>query len=233
MNLTIGFSVDLDHLSDPGTEKILNQMLDAGCTAVQVHAHPDLLKATPMHLDIIKQFGYRTVHLPELHDPTSSRELILASQDLGTRIDVQDFTLHPTNLDSFGWLAGEFGDLLSIENMDRRKDFGKTPADLARVFSELPNAGWIFDVNHIKTNDPTMALADEFYKQLSGQLKHYHLSGYVDDNLPHTLLADTRQDEIIAKVTDKTKPIILESLGANDLGRFREELAYVSTRLQW
>jgi len=231
MNLTIGFSVDLDHLAEPKTARVLNQMLEAGCNAIQVHAHPDLLKSNPGHLDLVRSFSYRTVHLPELKDSESSRELIQASLDLGAKISTHDYTLHPTGLDSFGWLASEFGNLLSIENMDRRKDFGKTPADLTQVFNELPHAGWIFDVNHIKTNDPSMALADEFYNRFSSRLKHYHLSGYVNSRLPHTLLADTRQDEIIAKVTDKTKPIILESLGANDLDRFKEELAYVSARL--
>jgi hypothetical protein len=231
MNLKIGFPIAVAEFDKPETVGILKKMLDIGCGAIQVHGHSDLLSAKPGHLNLIKQFDYRTLHLPELHDQTTDQALINAALRVADAMQAQDFTLHPTGLSSFGWLAGVFGDRLSIENMDWRKDFGKTPSDLEKVFAELPNASWTYDVNHVKTNDPSMNLADDFYQLFKNRLKQYHLSGFVDDEMPHTLLADTKEEEIIAKVEDKTKPIIIESLGFKDMPRLQEEFDYITARL--
>jgi hypothetical protein len=231
VNLTIGFSIETSELAKPETAKILNKMLDLGCTAIQIHGHSDLLTTTPRHLDLVKQFGYRTLHLPQLHDQKTAQSLIDAALKVAESIEAQDFTLHPEGLSSFAWLSGVFGQLLSIENMDWRKDFGKSTSDLEKVFTELPNATWTCDVNHIKTNDSSMGLADDFYQLFKSRLKQYHLSGFVDTELPHTLLADTKQDEIIAKIQDKTKAIIIESLGPADMPRLKEEFDYIIARL--
>src|SRR3569833_158777 len=116
--------------------------------------------------------------------------------------------------------------------MDWLKTFGNTVDELKQVFAELPNAVWTFDVNHIKTTDPSMDLAKSFYAELGSRLRNYHHSGFVDKNLAHTLLADTKQDDIIAKVEDLSKPIIIESLGAQNIDRFKEELNYIVPRLR-
>lgn len=229
--MLIGFSVDLKSLQSDGEHKILGEMLAAGCGAIQIHAHAG---DNPIHLnalDLVKKFDYRTIHIPKFYSRKEAKRAVDSSKRLAKLIDAQDLTMHPNGMDSFAWLTSEFDGNLNIENMDWRKDFGQTAEDLERVFAQLPDAGWTFDVNHVKTNDPSMKLADELYKNLSPHLRQYHLSGFGGEDLPHTLLADTRQDDIIAKVTDLSKPIILESLGPEDIGRFREELDYVLARL--
>jgi hypothetical protein len=50
-----------------------------------------------------------------------------------------------------------FGDLLCIENMDKRKPIGQTVTDLADIFEALPRASLCFDIGHARQVDPTMS----------------------------------------------------------------------------
>lgn len=230
--MNIGFSLTQKGLERPDAADLLEGMLAAGCNVVQLQVRPDLATSWPKHLEIVNRFEYRTIHLPYLKEAVNDPRLNQALHKLANFISAQNFTFHPVNADSFAWLGDEFGDQVCAENMDWQKDFGQVPEDLERVFSDLPNAGWTFDVNHVLTNDPTLALGNELYESFAPRLRQYHLSGFGGENLPHTLLADTRQDKIISLVKDLSRPIILESLGSVNLERYQEELDYVIPRLE-
>lgn len=214
-------------LKRPDAPALLNGMLEAGCRAIQLQIVPRIIEEWPKHLDIINQFEYRTIHLPYLKEADNDAELNKALHKLIDEINAQNLTFHPKNTD-FRWLADEFGEQICAENMDWQKDFGQSPKDLKKVFDELPNAGWTFDVNHVLTNDPSLKLGDELYEAFAPRLRQYHLSGFGGTNLPHTLLADTKQDQVINLIKDRSKPIILESLGSINLERYQEELNYLA-----
>lgn len=229
--MIIGFSISPKGLERPDAAKLLRGMLAAGCGAIQLQIKPDLATKQPGHLEVVSQFEYKTIHLPYLKDADNSPELNQALKKLATEIGAKNFTFHPDNSGSFKWLGEEFGDQICVENMDWQKDFGQNQADLEEVFSDLPSAGWTYDVNHVLTNDRSLELGKELYKSFAPRLRQYHLSGFGGENLPHTLLADTKQAEIIGLVKDLAKPIILESLGSINLERYQEELDYVLPRL--
>ena len=90
------------------------------------------------------------------------------------------------------------------------KPFGKSPDDLEKLFSKNKNFKFIMDVNHIKTNDSDMKLADEFYDKFRKRLTHFHISGLSQEEV-HTALYRTRQLEILSAVKDMKKPVICES----------------------
>ncbi|HVX58214.1 MAG TPA: hypothetical protein VG964_00580 [Candidatus Saccharimonadales bacterium] len=229
--MIIGFSIGNKGLERPDAPELLEGMLSAGCQAIQLQVRPDIVSEWPEHLQIVRKFEYRTIHLPYLKEAANDPGLNESLRKLASFISASNFTFHPVNTDSFTWLAEEFGDQVCAENMDWQKDFGQSPRDLQRVFADLPNAGWTYDVNHVMTNDPSLRLGEELYERFAPRLRQYHLSGFGGEHLPHTLLADTRQDKIIRLVKDLSKPIILESLGSVNLQRYQEELDYVSNFL--
>lgn len=230
--MLIGFSVSLKGLNRPDAPELLQGMLSAGCRAIQLQIQPNIVEEWPKHLDIVNQFEYRTIHLPYLKQKADNDpKLNEALQKLIDEVGAQNFTFHPMNTPHLSWLSDEFGSQICAENMDWQKDFGQTVEDLKNVFAELPDAGWTFDVNHVLTNDPTLKLGYELYRAFAQQLRQYHLSGFGGGDLPHTLIADTKQDQIINLIKDRSKPIILESLGSINLERYQEELDYVVSRL--
>jgi hypothetical protein len=88
--------------------------------------------------------------------------------------------MHPETLDDPTCFQ-ELGSRLLLENMDPLKHDARTPAELARYFDELPDAGFCFDVAHAYLNDPSMTLAHELLDAFGSQLREVHLSSILDD----------------------------------------------------
>lgn len=83
--------------------------------------------------------------------------------------------LHPDTIhDPRAWRA--LGARLSIENMDRRKAWGRTAAELSRIFEALPEAAFCFDVGHAHQVDRTMSDAWALLSALGARLGQVHVS---------------------------------------------------------
>jgi hypothetical protein len=226
----IGFSVIYSSERDKQFySTLLNDMLEAGCSAIELHTpHHDRLD-DPDLLRLIAQFSYRAIHTSDLHGPLQDSEALAGYRSLAQRIGAAAITVHPHTMEHWGWLADHFGDSVSFENMDCFKPFGQTPEDMARVLREHPSARWTFDTNHVLTHDESLASVPHFYDQL-GDPGHYHISGFRDASLPHTTLHTTRQDGVIDAIATDA-PIIIESLGIADIDQFRPEYDYVVKRM--
>ena len=227
---SIGFSVIYSKQHDTQFyTQLFRDMLAAGCDAIELHTPGHDLLDDPELLELIRNFKYRAIHASDLHSPAEDKNTLAYYQGLVRRIDAAAVTIHPHTMKRWGWIVEYFGDLASFENMDRFKPFGQSPEDMQRIISEHPTARWTFDINHVYTNDVSLSRVSDFYRQL-GDPGHYHISGFRDEVLPHTTLHSSNQDIIIDAVTTK-KPIIIESLGSDDIHSFREEYNYVVERL--
>lgn len=117
-----------------------------------------------------KSFEYRSIHAPVkdnnskyIYYPEHKSQKVLDKIDRFIQeIDPQVLVFHPDQIHDFNWLNKRYGSLLAFENMDKRKDFGKTIGDMKEVFEEAPKAKWVFDINHLYTNDKTMKSAQAF-----------------------------------------------------------------------
>lgn len=226
----VGFSVIYSSERDNQFYSALfENMLDAGCSAVELHTPRYDRLDNPALLRLIAQFDYRAIHTSDLRSPAQDKEALVHYQALAQSIGAAAITIHPHTMEHWGWLANYFGDLASFENMDRFKPFGQTPEDMAEVLREHPTARWTFDINHVLTHDKSLASVPDFYNQL-GNPGHYHISGFRDATLPHTTLHTTRQDGVIDVVATDA-PIIIESLGLADIDQFYPEYNYVVKRL--
>src|SRR5260370_7117521 len=84
--------------------------------------------------------------------------------------------MHPDTIESpEPWKT--FGQLLTIENMDKRKPIGRTSAELQVLFEHLPEARLCFDVAHARQIDPTMVEATQILRDFKDRIWKLHASG--------------------------------------------------------
>jgi hypothetical protein len=153
-------------------------------------------------------FRYVSVHAP-------SKQRALAEDDLVGLLGripawVDAIVLHPDTMQAPPGFQ-PLGRRLLIENMDVRKDGGRTADELAAVFAELPAAGLCFDVAHAKDVDPTMGAAVEILDRFAGRLRHVHISS-LDEEQHHVPLT-AEDEELFAPVLERCRdvPWILEA----------------------
>jgi sugar phosphate isomerase/epimerase len=98
-----------------------------------------------------------------------------------------------------------------IENMDARKDRGRTADELKPVFDVLPAAGLCFDVAHAWSVDPSMAVGHELLNRYTSRLRHLHVSSISGDCQHEPLTAE--HAELFAPLLSRCKdvPWILEA----------------------
>jgi len=105
-----------------------------------------------------------------------------------------------------------FGDLLCIENMDKRKPVGQTVSHLIEIFKVLPRASLCFDIGHARQVDPTMSEAAAILQYCKGRLRQLHISE-VNSQSKHdplsfeSILAFRR----VSHLVPENVPVILES----------------------
>jgi hypothetical protein len=140
-------------------------------SALRDYELPGLMSAAAsLHLE---RYSYVSVHAPSRFSELSESEisrLLAPCRDHGWPI-----VLHPDAIQDPAHWDG-FGDLLCIENMDRRKLNGRTPKELERWFQRFPEASFCLDLGHTRQVDPSMTSAHEFVTRFGTRIKQIHLS---------------------------------------------------------
>ncbi|GLQ37728.1 hypothetical protein GCM10007908_13480 [Rhizobium albus] len=171
----IGFSTGAIALDDFATA--LELLAPTRANAVELSALratelPALLAALPLRLsELQRRYQYISFHAPT--DFTDEHGLVLQLKviaDMGLNIVVHPDTMH----DVAAWNA--LGARLCIENMDSRKPTGRTAAELASYFDQLPDARLCFDVAHARQVDSSMTEAVRILRRYAGRLAQVHIS---------------------------------------------------------
>jgi hypothetical protein len=157
----------------------------------------------------LSAFDYVSVHLPSaMH---GNEEALVAGSLKPVRDRRFPLILHPDAIQDFG-LWREFGDLLYIENMDKRKLIGRTEPELGMIFQALPDARLCFDIGHAAQVDPTMAEAYFILKSYRGKIAQVHVSEVNSrskhDSLSYVTIQSFRE---VARMIPAGIPIILET----------------------
>ncbi|MEX0712573.1 MAG: hypothetical protein WD278_09500, partial [Pirellulales bacterium] len=105
-----------------------------------------------------------------------------------------------------------FGDLLCIENKDKRKPVGRTAAELKWYFDRLPLARLCFDIGHARQIDPTMCEAELILRTFGDRIRQIHLSLVTSSSRHEPLnLESILAYQRVAHLLPKEAPIILET----------------------
>jgi len=155
-------------------------------------------------------FDYLALHAPSAFASLSERSVLTYLDKAAER--GWPIVIHPDAIKDWqGWRS--FGELLAVENMDRRKACGRTPEELEIVFEKLPEAGLCFDIGHARQLDPSMTLAERIWEEFNGRIRHFHVS-HVDAEGRHRAL-DRECLKAFAPLLQQVRPdvpLILESI---------------------
>lgn len=241
--MNLGFNLSIANKSIIDVKKEITEYYKAGDTAIELSL-TDLegileFPFSEIYDDLLK-FKYISVHLPVIYRDSSNNKVFLTYpspivdphikviQKIADTLKIKTYVLHPDQVKDFNWCSKEFGKLLGFENMDNRKEFGKSIQDMQTVFDQCPEAKWIFDINHLYTNDPTMESAKQMYETFKTRLTHYHISAFGGF---HSSFTKNPHELVILKgVLDNQHPLIHEGYKYSDLN-ISEELNLIKANL--
>lgn len=220
---SIGFSTGALARSD--VRMALVMLRDKPVTAIELSAlRQDELQPLVEQLDDLDltRFQYTAFHAPSSIDPAFEPKAIRLLEEVASR--GWPIITHPDAIHEPSEWA-RFGDILCIENMDKRKAIGQTARDLTKIFACLPEASFCFDMGHARQVDPTMSEATMILQTFRTRLKQLHVSE-VNAQSKHdplsfeSMLAFNKVSHLVPATT----PIILESrVAEKDIA---EELAH-------
>ncbi len=170
------------------------------------------LEPLVMALPELDLAGYEFVsfHAPSRFQPTDEAwvvEQLVAVVERGIPVVV-----HPDVMSNLSaWRP--FGELLLIENMDKRKAVGRTSQDLDNLFAKLPDARFCFDIAHARQVDPTMIEARFLLESCGGRLAEVHISELNTRSQHEPISVYAMSDyQSVADLIPQNVPIILETL---------------------
>ena len=177
-------------------------------------------------------FKYISIHGPE-HDVMSAvdskehKRILDVFEKVYKKINFDCLVLHPSEW-IVDWKIFENYSLpIAFENMDWRHKIASDVKSLKEIFLGK-NFKMVLDLNHCYTNDPTMKLAADIYKEFKNIIKHYHLSGVGESD--HDPLYRSQGRKIIDAIPDFNLSIISECK-FKDLEDAQKEVEYLKREL--
>ncbi len=121
----------------------------------------------------VSDFLYVSVHLPSGYRATDEPRVLSAVEEIAER--GWPLIVHPDVI--IDWNAWKnFGSLICLENMDKRKPVGRTVEELSEAFEQLPEARFCFDYGHARQVDHTMSQAARLLLTFGERLQQIHFS---------------------------------------------------------
>jgi hypothetical protein len=153
-------------------------------------------------------FRYLSVHGPSKGRRLPEAQLVRTLKRVSAQ--AQAIVMHPDTIED-PTLYRALGRKLVLENMDARKRTGRSADELEYWFSELPQAGFCFDIAHAWSLDQTMLAATELLDAFRTRLRHLHVSSLSREG-HHVCLSEEHEElfgPLLARCLDV--PWILEA----------------------
>ena len=135
-------------------------------------------------------FRYVSVHGPSKARRLPEDELVARLARFAVRADA--VVMHPDTIDD-PTAYRQLGHKLVLENMDARKETGRTIVELEPLFAELPDAGFCFDIAHAWSIDGDMTVSEELLDAFHERLGQVHVSSLTSE-LRHVPLTEVHRE---------------------------------------
>jgi len=231
--MIFGFSTGVLHqyLDAKQSIKIIKQL---GCAAIELgFVRKERMENGWMEAitkEDLEGFKYISLHAPKMYykDNEETRDVFKRIERINNLRPLDLVVFHLDNVvDVKVFKKALFP--VGFENMDKQKPFGRTLKDIEKLLKKNADFRFVLDTNHIKSNDPSMKMINEFYSQLGHKIAEYHVSGLGSD-YPHIPLFQTQKTDILEAVKDLSKPIICESRLTPD--NIRQEKEFIEKYLK-
>lgn len=230
--MLLGFSTGALH-KHMSAKQALQLIRDIGCSTVELgfvrKSRIDQGWLDEIEVEDLEGFQYVSLHAPAIdyEDNKETREILKQIERIHAKRPLDLVVFHPDEVEDIK-VFDSVSFPIGFENMDNLKSFGKNPQDIDKLLGSNSSFRMVLDVNHLKTNDSTMKLADEFYAKLGDKIAEYHISG-LGDVEPHIPLFQSQQQDILDAIRDFSKPIICESLLTPDT--IEQEKKYIEEHI--
>lgn len=221
---------------EPVSREAISVFADLGCGAFELGC---FVADRVFRLDEIKEedvasFEFLSMHGPamgiEYRNNKETREILKHIEASHQKLNYGAVVIHPTTVIDWEVFQG-FDVPFVVENMDFRWERWHMPEEYRKLVRDL-GFGMVIDVQKAFTLDPTHTLSDNFYDEYQDALTHYQTSGSDRSSVPpHRPLHQTKQDDLILRIQDKNKPIIVESVFASP-DDAKKEYEYIQNLLE-
>ena len=173
----------------------------------------------------LARYKYVSFHAPSAFREDEEERLISLLSRLPSSWPI---VLHPDAI----YQASRWASLaprLAIENMDRRKNTGRSVSELKRIFDLLPQARMCFDLGHARQVDPSMIGAYRLLKAFADRIVQLHISE-VDTLNRHDVISRAAEMAFsqVRQFIPKSAAVILESrVQEQDISREAEKVKYI------
>ncbi|MBD3362288.1 hypothetical protein GF362_01055 [Candidatus Dojkabacteria bacterium] len=234
-----GFSTGTFHknpnVKNKNSNEILNLFLKHSFQAVEICCLDckELFEINTLNNSLLKRFSYKSLHAPALdfvyEDNKTTLSILNKVRDLHCKYDFNLIVFHPDRIKNIS-ILNSYNDLpIAFENMNSRKKTGKTFSQLQKTFSNN-NYRMVLDLQHAYSNDTSMKLASDLYKQFKPRIAEIHISGQTHIPGQHTPLFKSKQVKIIKSIPNLKIPIIIES-PVNNRIQIQKEYNYITENI--
>lgn len=192
-------------------------------SALRISEVEPLINALP-NLNL-SRYKYVSFHAPSSFGEAEEEHLIWLLSKLPKDWPI---VLHPDAIYSpLRWQG--ISHRLAIENMDRRKNTGRTVAELDRFFESMPLARMCLDLGHARQVDPSMVGAYLLLKMFADRIVQLHVSE-VDTLNRHDLISRAAEMAFsqVTRFVPESIAVILESrVRESDIAREAAKVAAI------
>ena len=228
----IGYSTGIFFKSSISLKTQVKKIAQSKATVIEIMlGEPsDLEEALLLNMEDLDQFRHISIHSPSKNITYSehSTDFIKQLHMLHTKLNAAYTVFHPDIIESISPIMNIFEGSAAIENMDVRKEFGKTALELSPLLEAYSDLKFVCDLNHIFSIDPSMELLKETEERFISRLVAYHVSGYVGPEMPHTELMGNDALKQLSFIK-KDVPIIHEGLFTQ--GKLNDELNLIEKHI--
>jgi len=173
----------------------------------------------------LERYKYISFHAPSAFREDEEEQLVALLSKLPAAWPI---VLHPDAIYRVSrWTS--LASRLAIENMDRRKNTGRSVSELKQVFDLLPQSKMCFDLGHARQVDPSMIGAYQLLKAYAERIVQLHISE-VDTLNRHDVISRAAEMAFcqVRQFVPSTAAVILESrVREEDIGREAEKVRLI------
>ena len=197
-------------------------------SALRFHELEPLIRALES-LDVAR-YAYVSLHAPS-NIPEREETFVVELLKSVARRKIP-IVLHPDTVRDWS-LWTQLGAAVLLENMDKRKEIGRTAVEMRACFDRLPDAGLCFDIGHARQVDPSLVEGRRILEQFSDRLRQLHISEVGSDSTHDRISwGAAKSFSTLASMIPSQVPIVIESVVradqiANEIARARASFGEV------